>query len=149
MEIQNRYVEQIQNFSVILMVTFNSYSKLNQLARGPQMQEMLFMPPWIPGASLGLISHPNQIFLNTMQQSTCGLLMIWVIILKYLLSCRTNMVHISTCAQISSGTKIRITSLNIRLSIEHQIQRYTGRSKILQQKKTLCKKIFNQGKDRR
>ena len=46
-----------------------------------------------------------------------------------LLSCTTNMVHVRTDTHKASGTKSRITSLNIRLSIKHHTQGYRRRRK--------------------
>ena len=61
MKISNIYTENMQNFFVSLMVPSNAYNKLNQHLRGSDRQDIWLLPPWIPGASLDLVSHKKNI----------------------------------------------------------------------------------------
>ena len=124
LKISNRYAEYMQNLFVSLIVPSNYYGKLTQLVRGSESQELFLLSPWRTGASLDLVSHQKQIFLNTMKYSICRLLMVWVIIPNILLSCPTKMLNFSTDTHKYSGTTSRSTSINIRLSIKHQTQSY-------------------------
>ena len=69
MKILNGYAEHMQHFSVSLMVPYHAYVKLTQPIILSYRREIQLLPICRYTSSLGLVSHQNHIFLNTIQQS--------------------------------------------------------------------------------
>ena len=51
-----------KKLSIGFMVTSHAYRNSTHPVIGLESQDLLFLPPWIPGTTLELVSHQNHIF---------------------------------------------------------------------------------------